>query len=552
MQLDSKHSSAVFRRWPASLYGLSLILFFTTAILPVVWMLGQFFIGVVRDPGALSDVLLDGRQLILLGRSLGIAVSATLVALLLGLPVATVLAAKDLPFRSLFSFLMLVPLLIPPYVTAGAWLHLLSPHGAVNRTIATFLGPSATLRIQSIPGCVWCLGISFFPLIAFIMSTGILQIDTTLQDAARLCTGRWGVFWHSTLPQVRPHLAAAVCLALIFILAQYGVPSLLGVNTYPVEIFAHFSAFYNEVSAVAICLPLIALVALLVLCQQKIMGSREYVSITPRSDSEGAVPLGRMKPFAIVFLLMLFTITTVLPLGSVLVHATGLETVQATASIFSDAISFTALLASAAAVACTVIAFFLAHSLASGTSYAVKTLNVICWLPVAIPGTVVGLGFIRMAGAMPWLQRINSFGLGLLLAYVGMFCAFSIRIFYASYSGTDPNVDEAAALDCPRRYQRCRHIDMRMHAGAIVMSLILVFVLAAGELNATVLLSPPGKDTLSVAIDNLLHYGASATASAFCLIEAILVLVAAVACVAAMKIIQRFSAGTAHTGVLHD
>lgn len=553
MQLYRKYKPADFLRFPVSLYGLSLILFFATAILPVVWMLGQFFISAAKNPCILSNILLDGRQLILLGRSLGIAVSATLVAFLIGLPVAIVLAARDLPFRWLFSFLMLTPLLIPPYIMAGAWFYLLSPSGAVNRTLDMFLGPSAMLKIQSVPGCIWCLGLSFFPLIAFIVSTGILRIDATLQDTARLCMGRWGVFRHSTVPQLKHYLAAAFCLALIFILSQYGVPSLLGVNTYPVEIFARFSAFYDEVSAVALSIPLVVLVVCLVLVQQKIMGTREYISITPRSDRGLPVALCRMKPFAIAFLLVLFAITIVLPLGSVLMHTNGLRTVQSTVSIIADAISFTTSLAFVAAVICTVIAFFLARLLVSSrSSYVGKILNVICWLPIAIPGTVVGLGFIRTLGAISWLRWLDSFGLFLLLAYVGMFCAFSIRIFYTSYIGTDPNVDEAASLDCPHWYQRCWHVDMRMHAGAIVVSLILVFVLSVGELNATVLLCPPGKDTVSVCIDNLLHYGANATASALCLIEAILVLIAIIGCLLAMKMLSKFSTGTAHTGIIHE
>ena len=297
---------------------------------------------------------------------------------------------------------------------------------------------------------------------------------------------------------------------------------MLGINTYPVEIFAQFSAFYDEVAAVARALPLTVLVIVLVLVQQRVMGTREYVSVTPKSDVQPPVALGRARPYAILFLLILFTVTVVLPFGSVLVHAEGIAKVLSTAALFRDAIWFTAFLAFAAGVISVSIAFFLAHLLAGGRT--VRALDALCWLPIAIPGTVVALGLIRAAATMPVLQRLDSFGLFLLLAYVGMFCAFAIRVLYAAYRRTDPNIEEAAALDCPHWYQRCWHVDLRIHADAIVVSLLLVFVLTVGELNATVLLAPPGKDTLSVSIDNLLHYGASATASAFCLIEAGLVL----------------------------
>ncbi len=524
MARDKRPTFITLRRRPASLEGLSVALFCITAMVPLAWMFGQFLVAVVRSPELLSKILLDSRQLALLGRSLGIAGSATLLAILLGAPVAAILAARDLPLRRLFFLLVLVPLLIPSYVNAGAWIHLLSPHGAVNQALTWLWGPSAALTVQSVPGCIWCLGLSFFPIAAVVLATGLLCLDGSLQDVARLCVGPWGVFWHSTLPQLRAHLVAAVCLILIFALGQYGVPSLLGINTYPVEIFAQFSAFYDEVAAVARALPLTVLVVLLVLVQRRTMGTREYVSVTPRSDVQPPVTLGRARPYAILFLVVLFIVTVVLPFGSVLVHAEGIAKVLSTAALFRDAIWFTGLLAFAAGVISVFIAFFLAHFLAAGGGRTVRVLDALCWLPVAIPGTVVALGLIRAAAAIPILQRVDTFGLFLLLAYVGMFCAFAIRVLYAAYRRTDPNIEEVAALDCPRWYQRCWYVDLRIHADAIVVSLLLVFVLAVGELNATVLLAPPGKDTLSVSIDNLLHYGASATASAFCLMEAGLVL----------------------------
>ena len=55
--------------------------------------------------------------------------------------------------------------------------------------------------------------------------------------------------------------------------------------------------------------------------------------------------------------------------------------------------------------------------------------------------------------------------------------------------------------------------------------MVIVFVLVAGELNATVLLIPPGSETLAVTIDNLLHYGSNVNASVLCLTEALVVAV---------------------------
>lgn len=135
-----------FRQQPRALYITALAIFILCAIVPVVYMLLQFVVGLVASPSSAASVLLDTRQLVLLGRSLAIAVLATLIALVIGLPTAFILAAKDTPCRGLLYFFVLVPLLVPPYIMTGAWIHLLSPGGFINSTLANLFGPAGNSR----------------------------------------------------------------------------------------------------------------------------------------------------------------------------------------------------------------------------------------------------------------------------------------------------------------------------------------------------------------------------------------------------------------------
>jgi iron(III) transport system permease protein len=517
------------RKQPLPALVAALVVFGLAAILPLAWMLAQFLVRLFARPGVVAALILDQRQLVLLARSLMIALASALVALVIGLPVAVLLAARDLPLRRFFFFLVLIPVLIPSYVMAGAWIHLFSPMGTLNKTLTSLLGPTAALTVHSPVGCAWCLGVSFFPVVAVIVATGLSRLDATLRDIATLSTGRWGLFWHSTLPQIRPHIVASVCLVLIFVLAQYGVPSLLGVNTYPVEIFAHFSAFYDDTAAVATSLPLIALVVFLILLQRGIMGGHDYVNVTPSSETANPVRLGRARPLALVFLILLFVVTVVLPFAAVMAQARGLPRILSSIGLFSDYVLTTGLMALLAAAISTSIAFPIGRFLAQRKGPLTGALDILCWLPIAIPGTIFGLGLIKLGNLSPLLHADDSFGILLLIAYVGMFSAFAIRVFEAAHRRADPNIDQKAALDCLTWRQRLWHIDLPLHAGPIAVSFIVVFVLVVGELNATVLLIPPGKTTLSISIDNLLHYGASATASALCLIEAGLVILAVLA-----------------------
>ncbi|MHC4123764.1 MAG: ABC transporter permease [Planctomycetota bacterium] len=508
----------------------ALTVFLVAAIVPVLFMLVQFVIHLVKNPSLAGSMLLDSRQLILLGRSLSIAGSATLFALLVGVPTAFLLSARDLPFRRLFYLLVLVPLFVPSYIMAGAWIHLLAPSGFINRMLISLFGSSAKLSIFSQTGCAWCLGISYFPIIAIIVATGLSKIDRNLDDIARLSTGNWGRFWHSTLPQILPHLIASVCLVMIFALGRYGVPSLLGVNTYPVEIFANFSAFYDDNAAIATALPLMALVTVLILLQRRLMLNRSYTSLTPSSESDNPICLGRFRFYAAVLLLALLIVTTVLPFVSVALCIKGFSKLFSALIQYRSSIITTSIMALITAIVSTAIGLVVGFHLAYSQSQLTKLLDIICWLPIAIPGTIIGLGLVKAGGLLPSIRNSDSFGFFLLLAYIGMFSAFSIRIFQIAYKQADPNIYDLASIECRRWYQRLFYIDLPIHAGVVAASIMIVFVLTSGELNATVLLIPPGAETLAVTIDNLLHYGANVQASALCLFEAVLVILIASVC----------------------
>lgn len=190
-------------RWPPKFLLIpAIVLFLATSILPLGWMLGKFLCALIQTPEIAEKALLTSRQMILLSRSLKVAGLSMLVALCLGLPVAAILASEHLPLRRLCWLMTLMPLLIPPYILAGAWVHLLSPNGFLNQFLIDTLGFSKGLSIFNLAGCVWCLGISFFPIVALVVATGVVNLDRSVLDIAKLNTHRWGVFRYAVLPQL--------------------------------------------------------------------------------------------------------------------------------------------------------------------------------------------------------------------------------------------------------------------------------------------------------------------------------------------------------------
>lgn len=513
-------------RWPTKFLLIpAIVLFLFVSILPIGWMLEKFLIGIVQNSQIAQNVILSGRQLILLGRSFQVAGFSTLVALCLGLPVAAILAAEDLPSRRFCWMITLLPLLIPPYVMAGAWIHLLNPNGFVNRFLMAHFQASNGISIFSMAGCVWCLGISFFPVIALIVATGIVNLDRSILDITRLSTGPWGSFRYGILPQLLHPILASSCLVMIFSLGRYGVPSLLGVNTYPVEIFAQFSAFYDEKAAIATSIPLLLIVITLILIQRKLMKGRRYLSITPGSDTASHYTFGTYRYIGMVVFVIILVVTTLLPFLSVAMKIQNPVTIIDAVTSSMDDIVTTLLLGIGAALISLVIAYPVAYYLSRQEENRYKQiLDVLCWFPIAVPGTIIGLGILGFSTKTAAMGTQDSYGFFLLIAYIGMFCPFAIRIMEASFMQTDTSIQDMADLYCQHWYQRTLFIDLKIHSKAIIASFLFIVVFVSGELTATVLLIPPGKATLAITIDNLLHYGANVKASVLCLFQALFVL----------------------------
>jgi len=525
---------------PIWLTILAVWVFGVTAFLPLLIMLGAFLIEGLRDPRVFWVTLVAPRQLFLLGRSLGVGMSVTLLSVAIGIPLGRVLTAHDLPGRRVLWWIVLVPLVIPPYVLTGAWLHVFAPFGWLNQTLTVWGGHEAVIRLTSWPGCIGCLTQAYAPIVILFMATAWRTLDWSVVDAARLETQGWRLWRVAYWPQLKPHVLAAACFVLIFSLVQYSVPSLLGVQTYPVEIFTQFSAFYNESAAIAASVPLVVLVMGLILIQVRVMTNRPYVQVSPGSEGEARFTLGRWRFVVSMALLLWWGGTLIWPFACVYRQSQGWRAILTTAHGHGDWILYTSLMALLTAGVATFLGVVLGPWLACGRSRGLRFLDLCCWLPLAWPGTVLGLGIIKIESYLPSWHVRDTWGVGLLLAYIGLFSALAIRISQAGYRRLDTHVTELAVMDCPHWLNRWRHVDVHLLGSSFCLSLILVFVQVVGELNATILLLPPGKQTLAVSIDNLLHYGASATASALCLLEAGLVLVVVLL---GIPLVQRLSRG---------
>ncbi len=167
------------RNW---LFGGALLLFALVCLYPLLTL----FWGTLFTPEGFTLsryqglLLLTPRQWALLGRSIVFAAGSSLVSFLVAFPLAVLLGRSNCPLRKLFSWLLLVPLLIPPHASAIAWLSLLGKESILRDLVPGLDGVSP----YNLLGAVLIFGVSLFPLVPIILLSGLQQIDPSEHSAS--------------------------------------------------------------------------------------------------------------------------------------------------------------------------------------------------------------------------------------------------------------------------------------------------------------------------------------------------------------------------------
>ena len=157
------------------------------------------------------------RQALLL--SLGVSTGAVLVSLLLGFPLAWILARREFPGRRALRTLMTLPMVMPPVVAGVALLAAFSSRGLLGPALS---GLGVTIPFTTLAAVIAAAFVSA-PFLITTLEAGISQVDERLEDVARtLGASRWLAFRTVLLPAIRPSLLAGIALCWARALGEFG------------------------------------------------------------------------------------------------------------------------------------------------------------------------------------------------------------------------------------------------------------------------------------------------------------------------------------------
>jgi iron(III) transport system permease protein len=453
---------------------------------------GEFFLRV--EPLGLPAVI---------GRTFLLALGTTAFALALAVPLAWLVARSDLPGRRLLRWLAPLPLTVPPYIGAIVYQLLLAPGGALDLTVAHLRGLPAhqvsVVPFYGLGGAAWVLGLFTFPYIYLLVEAALERANPALVEVARGAgLTPWQAFRRVTLPLLRPALLAGSLMVFLYVWADFGVVSLLRVRTLTTIIYDYVQGTLDWAVPAGLSLILTGITLLILVLQRHLLGRAGYVQIVSAARPPRPVALGRARLPALVFAVFILTAAFLLPVAVLAIQAARMRPAALAAFLWAQAPYFlnSFWTAGGGATAALLLALIIAWlQERRGAGFGLSTL---CQVGYAIPGTVLGLGIVGFfSGVFPWLYATA----GVVVAgYLVLFLTPALQAVKAALAQLPVSLEEAARTLGRGSLATFREVTFPLIRPGLLGAWLLVFILSMRELAATLILRPPGFDTLPVRV----------------------------------------------------
>jgi len=470
-------------------------------------------------------------------RSLALALGVLAVAWGIGGPLGFLFGRTHFTDRNALLLACTLPYIIPPYITAIAWIALLNPtNGLLNRPLlAAGLPP---LNIYSLSGMIFVIGLETTPLVLLAVADGLRRMDASFEEQARMAGARpWKVATSVTLPLILPRLVSSGSLAVATATASFGVPYLLASGTtdpdvvLTTRIYQALDLTQGRPTALALSIALVGMGLLLGWVLQALLGRRRFTLVTGKATRQAPFPLGRLKALAWAFVGLYLGMGVGLPVVTLVLTSVmanfgqGLRLDNLTLQNYAHVVlgrpdTLPSLgrslgLALVSAGLATAIGVAIAWNRVRNPDRWSRLVSTLAKLPYAVPGTVLALGLL-----LAWSQEIRLItpvatfvlALGSSIAMLGLaytlkFLAIPVGNQETALEAIEPSLEEAARMSGASPWQSFRSITGPLLAPTIVTSAWLVFLPAFTEVTLSVLLAGPSHRVVGTLLFDLQTYG---------------------------------------------
>jgi iron(III) transport system permease protein len=521
----------------AAAVGFALI--WTFLILFVFYPLTRIFFDAFTDEtGHLTlanfhEFFTDSFYLRSLWKSLALGLAAVITTSVVGVAVAFLIVRYEFPYRNLFSYLTMLPMILPPLVGVLGFVFILGRAGTLNVLLMDWFGLQHPVNFMyGVHGVLLVETVHLFPLMTLSILDALARVDPSLEEAAQSMGARgWRRFRDVTLPLTTPGYISGALLVFIWTFADFITPLVVGVQ----DLLAP-QAYLNIVQFVdrRIFRMGIVISALLVLLAIVfVLAARQYVAIKDYSSLAYSRverrELGPVKRWLAVAFLALLLIVSLVPQLGVLLAAIGrgwsltpfplhytLEFFEQVSLETPKFIVNSLLFCAIAVFMCVAIGVPMAWIMARTQAPGRGAMDALTTLMLAIPGTAVGIAYVRAFNfPLPWID-VPLTGMWLILPLVLAVrrLPYTVRGSYSSLLLVHKSMEEAAENVGATKLRTFRDITVPLVWKGIFVGALFSFITSIQEASSTIFLTTGGNEMIPFGIFSFYIAGSQSQAAA--------------------------------------
>ena len=431
----------------------------------------------------------------------------------------------------LFNVVSMLPVVSPPFVLSLSMIMLFGKAGIITRFLLGIYDNS----VYGFWGITIVQSLTFFP-VCYMMLKGLLKnIDPSLEEAARdMGATRFKVFSSVTLPLLLPGLGNAFLVTFIESIADFANPMLIGgsYDTLATTIYLQITGNYDKAGASAMAVVLLSITLLMFVVQKFYLEAKSTATLTGKAsrarmlieDKSVKIPLTVFCSSVAIFVIVMYICV---PIGSFF-PTWGYKFFPLTGKWFSQVFTkyrgFQAfrdsfVLSLIAAPITALLSMIISYLVVKRKFRAKGFIEAVSMLAMAVPGTVLGVGYIRgYAGGIfrtGFLQGIYGTGLILVIVFIVRSLPTGTRSGISALRQIDKSIEESAYDMGAGSLKVFTSVTLPLIKDSFLSGLVTAFVRSITAISAIILLVTPQFLLITVQINEFAEKGAYSLACAF-------------------------------------
>jgi iron(III) transport system permease protein len=442
------------------------------------------------------------------------------ISLALGSPLAFAISRAEIPFSGLAISLIASLLFVPLYLQASAWQAVWGIQGWLTNVLGT-------APLAGWPAVIWIHSAAAIPWVVLIVGLGLDRVEPELEEDALLDASPGRVFWHVTLRRSLPAIAAAALWVAASVAGEMTVTNLYQVQTFSEVVYLQYAATADSEQATQGLLGgTIAIVVGLTVAMVAVAGTIS-LDRQPTSRMRWTFPLGRFRWLLSFFAWSSLVVLVGVPLVG-LVHKTGivvtrtetgwqrdwsaasaLTMVAESPQRFQRELGWSLLIAAVAATLAAGAGLLLAWQARRGGGRRFAAMAVASFALV-VPGPLVGISLIQLFHLGDWSAMYYLYDRTITAPVLAQFVKalpLATLVMWPAMCSVPQELLDSAAVDGAGKRTVLWYVVLPLVRRAIAVAWLVGLAVAMGDLAASILVLPPGVETLANRIFGLIHYG---------------------------------------------